>query len=194
MTLKEHIYSVLVVSSSDKFNEQLSRLLSEAVYSPIHYAASINQAQCTVLERPYDIVLINTPLPDDFGIKFAIDLSSDKMSVVMLFVHNDFYLNVYDKVCDYGIFTIRKPTGTSTIMIGLDWLKSTRERLRRLENNTLSLQEKMAEIKLINRAKWTLIDSLKMTEADAHRYIEKQAMDRGVTRREIAEMIIKTYQ
>ena len=51
----------------------------------------------------------------------------------------------------------------------------------------------MAEIRLVNKAKWLLISELKMSEPDAHRYVEKQAMDRCVTRRRIAEEIIKTY-
>ena len=51
----------------------------------------------------------------------------------------------------------------------------------------------MQEIRIVNRAKWLLITELKMTETDAHRYIEKQAMDRCVSKKEIAEEIIKTY-
>ena len=51
----------------------------------------------------------------------------------------------------------------------------------------------MNEIRLVNRAKWLLISELNMTEANAHRYIEKQAMDRCVSRRQVAEEIIKTY-
>ena len=51
----------------------------------------------------------------------------------------------------------------------------------------------MTEIRLVNRAKWLLIGELNMSEPDAHRYIEKQAMDNGVTKKEIAENIIKTY-
>ena len=51
----------------------------------------------------------------------------------------------------------------------------------------------MQEIRVGNRAKWMLIERLQMSEADAHRYIEKMAMDRCVSRREIAEGIIKTY-
>ena len=43
------------------------------------------------------------------------------------------------------------------------------------------------------RAKWLLVSELKMTEPNAHHYIEKQAMDRCVSKREIAEEIIKTY-
>ena len=68
-----------------------------------------------------------------------------------------------------------------------------RERLRRKEKKAISIEEKMEEIRLINRAKWLLISELKMDEPEAHRYIEKQAMDRCVSRREVAVEIIKTY-
>ena len=54
-------------------------------------------------------------------------------------------------------------------------------------------EEKMQEIRLVNHAKWLLINELKMNESDAHHYIEKQAMDCCVSKRIIAEDIIKTY-
>ena len=52
----------------------------------------------------------------------------------------------------------------------------------------------MNEVRIINRAKCCLIEYLKMTEPQAHRYIEKQAMDLRQTKREIAESILKTYE
>ena len=194
MPLTEHIYSVLAVSASEKFAEGMLSLLPESTYSPVHRASSINEAQRKFLERPYDIVLINTPLPDDFGIRFALDASASKTSVVLLFIRNEIYSDVYQKVCDYGVFTMRKPAAPQTISLALDWLKTTNERLRRMEKKSMTLQEKMEEIKLVNRAKWTLINSRNMTEAEAHRYIEKQAMDKCVTKREIAESIINRYK
>ena len=51
----------------------------------------------------------------------------------------------------------------------------------------------MADIRMVNRAKWLLIDNLGMSEKDAHHYIEKRAMDSRQTRREVAEGIIRTY-
>ena len=57
-----------------------------------------------------------------------------------------------------------------------------------------TIEEKMEEIRLVNRAKWLLIEQLKMTEQDAHRYIEKQAMDRCVNRRTIASEILAAYK
>ena len=70
---------------------------------------------------------------------------------------------------------------------------SIRERLRKLEKKTATIEDKIAEIRKVNQAKWILIEELKMSEEDAHKYIERQAMDRCVSKKEIAEEIIKTY-
>ena len=67
------------------------------------------------------------------------------------------------------------------------------ERFRMLEKKTVTLEEKMDEIRTVNHAKWVLINHMKMSEDEAHRYIEKQAMDTRKSKREIAEGIIKTY-
>ena len=56
-----------------------------------------------------------------------------------------------------------------------------------------TFEEKMSEIRLVNRAKLLLISELSMTEPEAHRYIEKHAMDRCVAKKQIAEEIIRTY-
>ena len=63
-----------------------------------------------------------------------------------------------------------------------------------MEKKTATIEEKMEEIRLVNRAKWLLIEELKMTEQEAHRYIEKQAMDRCVTKRVVAVQILSTYK
>ena len=65
--------------------------------------------------------------------------------------------------------------------------------MRKSEKKALSNEEKMEEIRIVNRAKWILIRELKLDEPEAHRYIEKQAMDRCISKRIVAEEIIKTY-
>ncbi len=62
-----------------------------------------------------------------------------------------------------------------------------------MEKQNRTLREKMEDIRAVNRAKWLLIEHLSMTEQDAHYYIEKQAMDTRLSRREVAEHIIRTY-
>jgi response regulator NasT len=50
------------------------------------------------------------------------------------------------------------------------------------------------EEEIINRAKTTLMEYLGFTEPQAHRYIEKHAMDMRVTKMEIARNILKIYE
>ena len=70
------------------------------------------------------------------------------------------------------------------------WLAAVRERLRASEKREMTIEEKMAEIKIVNRAKWILIDRYGLSEPDAHRYIEKNAMDNGISKRAAADRII----
>lgn len=193
MSLKEQVYSILLVSSAENFNTALSALLPESKYTPIHIVSNISTAKRELAERPFDFVLINSPLPDDIGTRFAIDTSNNGETVVLFIVRAELYNEMYDKVAEHGVFVLSKPTSKPTITTALSWLSSARERLRKAEKKTLSIEEKMEEIRIVNRAKWLLIDELKMDEPGAHRYIEKQAMDRCVTKRIIAEEIIKTY-
>lgn len=194
MIFKERVYSVLIVSASESFNKSIMSMLPETDYYPVSVTSSVGAARRSLLERQYDFILINTPLPDDFGSRLAVDICSGSNSVALLFVRNELYDEIYSKVVDYGVMTLSKPISTQTVSQSLRMLCAMRERLRRLEKKTASVEEKMEEIRLVNRAKWTLISALGMTEADAHKYIEKQAMDRCVAKREIAEGIIKTYK
>ncbi|EOS42208.1 ANTAR domain-containing protein [Lachnospiraceae bacterium JLR.KK009] len=193
MSLRERVYSILIVSATDKFTSAFADLLPETRYSPVHTAASVNAAERILAEKTFDFVIINAPLPDDMGTRFAIDTSTSKQSAVLLLVKSDVHAGIHDKVAEYGVFTLSKPTSKPTMIHALNWMESARERLRQFEKKSLSIKEKMAEIRLVNKAKWILISELKMNEPDAHRYIEKQAMDRCITKQTIAEEIIKTY-
>ena len=113
--------------------------------------------------------------------------------VVLLLVKEEIYDETFSMLGDQGVFLLSKPTSRQILLSSLDWMMTVREKMRKTEAKSLSLAEKMEEIRIVNRAKWILISVLKMEEPAAHKYIEKQAMNRCITKREIAEEIIKTY-
>ena len=97
------------------------------------------------------------------------------------------------KVVGYGVLTLSKPTNSRMIAQNLRILCAPENgcvKCKKAGNG----QEKIEEIRLVNRAKWLLIECLSMTESEAHHYIEKQAMDERISKREVAENIIKTYK
>ena len=187
-------YSVLAVSASEQMNLSLASLLPEDRYAPVRTVSSVAAAKRASAEREYDLILVNSPLPDENGVRFAIDSSASGGTVVLFLVRAELYEDMDEKLGGHGVFVLSKPTSKSTVSTALSWMRSARERLRKSEKKSLTLEEKMEEIRLVNRAKWTLIRTRSMDEAAAHRYIEKQAMDRCVTRREIAEEILRAEE
>ena len=193
MSFEEREYSVLVVSAAEKFNSVMSELLSESGFVNVKFESSVNGARRLTSENSYDFVIINSPLPDDVGTRFAIDLCTSGSTVTLIVVRADIFEEIFEKVSKHGVFAMPKPMSKPSVEMALKWMASSRERLRKNEKKTLSIEEKMEEIRTVNRAKWLLISELNMDEPSAHRYIEKQAMDQCVTRRQVAEDIIRTY-
>lgn len=193
MLFKEYTYSVLIVSSSEKFNTAVMGLLPENEFNPVVSVKTADEARRLLINREIDITIINTPLKDGFGTKLAQDIAEDFRRGVLLFVKSELYEEVTDKLIDYGVFTLSKPTSAPVIHQILKNMYAMQERLKRMEKKNATLEEKMDEIRTVNHAKWILIQNMKLTESEAHRLIEKQAMDTRRSKREIAEGIIKTY-
>lgn len=193
MGLKERVYSVLIVSASERFRDSLLSLLPEADYSPVVTAASVGAAERARSERDFDFVFISSPLPDDAGVRFAIDCCRTGGTVAVLFTAAALYDSIRAKVTERGVFVLPRPIPRDAILRGLNWMTAARERLRGYEKKAQPIEEKMEEIRVVNRAKWLLISELKMSEPDAHHYISHQAMDRCLPKRAVAEEIIKLY-
>ena len=194
MIFQERTYSVLIVTATDSFTEKIMPLLPVTDYWPVTVVRSIGEARRKISETAFDIVLINAPLPDDFGMRLAVDICTGSGAGVLLLVRNDQFDDIYARVVSYGVLTLSKPTSMQMVAQNLRILCATRERMRQMEAKQATVEEKIEEIRLVNRAKWLLIEELNMTEQEAHRYIEKQAMDRCVTKRAVAEQILSTYK
>lgn len=190
MALEEQVYSLLVVSGGEKFNRALTDFLPSAFLSHTQFAGSISEGSRVLAERAFDFVLVNSPLPDGPGVAFAIDLSEARERVVVLMVKAELHQEVYAKAAPHGVFTLGKPASRPGMDQALRWMVSAREKLRRVERKSLSLEEKMAEIRLVNQAKWVLIETCGMDEPQAHHYIEKLAMNHGVTKSQAAQRVL----
>lgn len=192
MATEKRKYRVLVADSGDKIYDYISQSLPRSDYDPILRAGDAGEARRMLLNAPVDIVIINTPLKDDFGTELALDLA-DGSAGVLLLVKNELYDQICYKVEGSGVLTLGKPTSRQGFYSAVKLLTAMTARLSKLEKANHTLQEKMADIRVVNRAKWLLIEHHHMKEQDAHYFIEKQAMDTRLSRREVAENIIRSY-
>ena len=185
-------YRVLIAGANDKLFDTLSGLLPKDSFELPLRAANAGEVRRMQPDRPAEVVIINTPLSDEFGTELAADLSEGPTAVMML-VKNDMYADIAYQAEDSGILVIGKPMNSQLFYTAVKLLAGVAARLEKMEKRNRTLEEKMNDIRLVNRAKWLLIENHHMSEKDAHYYIEKQAMDTRLSRREIAQSIIRTY-
>lgn len=193
MKTEKRRFSALIVSRTEKTAESLTSILASNQFYSIQRAETAGKGRRIALEGNIDVVIINTPLADDFGTRLAIDLAERNVGVLLL-VQNDMYDHIAYKVEGFGIITLSKPVVKPLLIQSVKILRAVRAKMIQLEAQRSTLESKMKEIRLVSRAKWILIDQLKMSEEEAHKYIEKAAMDACLKKSEIAENIIKTYE
>lgn len=186
------IYRVLIAGANDRTFDSFRELLPPDSYEAPLRAGSAGEVKRMLLETDVDLVILNAPLRDEFGTQLALNLSRDNLCVLMLVPAESFDAVCY-KVEDEGILTLSKPVSRNGLLGAIKLLTAMRGKLRKLDRQNQALQEKMQDIRTVNRAKWLLIEIKRMTENEAHYYIEKQAMDMRLSRREVAENIIRTY-
>lgn len=186
-------HSILLVSSGEKGVAAITNLLGQNDFGPVTTVKNAGEARRLLSVQNFDIIIINTPLSDEFGTELALHYAEYTCSGIMLIAKADISEIVSSKTEDLGVITVAKPIDRPMFHHALKLLSAMRDKYAVLENENKKLKQKLDEVKLVQRAKRMLMECLKMSESQAHRYIEKQAMDMRITKYEVANSIIRTY-
>ncbi|MBR7091959.1 MAG: ANTAR domain-containing protein [Clostridia bacterium] len=183
---------ILIVSSGEKNRRLLSAMVQDIQPAELTFAETAAAAHATLTEFVFDLILIDAKLSDSSGSKLAL-YAARQTSAGLLYIAAAGEPDT-SPLEQAGVIVLERPIGQAQFRQAVRMAAAFRRRLSAWEEENRRLQTKISEIKLIDRAKCILIQYLNINEQQAHRYIEKQAMDRHRTRREIAEGILKTYE
>ncbi len=184
----------LLVSGSEAQTQRISALLTRARIVPFDHAGSARQALEQFDAGGIDGVLIAEPVAGSSGQELALQLKKRHCMAVLLLAapeHADAAAALLEQS---GVLVLPSDAPESLIVQTIRLLTAVRIQLEQMQHKTEKLEAKVADIRIINRAKLLLVQHLQMTETEAHKYIEKQAMDTSMRRRTIAENIIRTYE
>lgn len=184
-------HSVLIVTASGQFDAAVRQSLKASIVETRKNAAA---ARRYVLERYYDLIVINAPLPDEPGDRLALDIAEQCSASVLLVVPSEVFEDFLEHVTDQGILVISKPIPRGRLDKSIRFLFSVQNRIRKLQKKVETAEEKLEELRIVNRAKLLLVEKQKMTEDEAHRYIGRQAMNSGISRRRAADRIIEDLE
>ncbi|MCL2069780.1 MAG: ANTAR domain-containing protein [Treponema sp.] len=186
--------SALVITSTEKSFASIAELLRAHYISDLVYARSGGEGRRVLLEREYGLVFVSAPLSDESGEELARQIAVSDLSQVILAVKSEMYESV-SAVCEGdGVLTIAKPINREVLRQALSMARTMRARFSRVKSENTELKQKIEEIRIVDRAKSILISSCRMSEHEAHRYIEKKAMDTRSSKRSVSEKIIEDYE
>jgi response regulator NasT len=186
--------SALIVSNSEKDIALFTGFLKAASINQVTVLQSCDSARRLIQKQDFDLIIVDSPLPDESGENFSRQAAANGISQVILIVKNEFFDSV-STVCENdGILIIAKPIDKALLWSALSLARSVQNRIKRIRSENTQLKQNIEDIRVIDRAKWILVSSLRMSEQEAHRYIEKQAMDIRSSRRFVAEGILKRYE
>ena len=173
----------LIVSAGASSNEYISARLTELGYARPIIVPSAAEARRRMLESDFELIVVNSPLPDEFGHELCAD-AVEKTDAGVIFLA---------KLSEEGVLLVTKPFSNTFFLQAIQMAAASNHRLLLLRQENQRMQEKLAQVRLVSRAKCCLIELGRMTEAEAHRYIEKKAMDTRRDRAEVAQEILDSY-
>ena len=183
----------LVVCSSPKGGEYYTGLLHDCGVEEVRTALTGAQARRLFADCDFELVVIHARLRDESGVELA-ELAAARTAAGVLFVARSPLVDqAAERVEQYGVIALDWPLESRVFYQAVRVASTARRRLLGLAESAPAGKRRTEEAILVERAKRALMQVLHMTEPQAHRYIEKQAMDRRITRREVASAIIEMY-
>lgn len=185
--------NILVVSGSKKNGEAICRFFPDK-NTFITMADNRKDALETALTMDIDGVIINTPIMGEFGDTLAILLAQKTMAGILLLAEKSASEKVSSQLGDLGVAVLSKPLSKDMFLQTVRMLTASKKRYEQFRTENSELQSRLDELGLISRAKCILMEYLRMSEEQAHKYIEKQSMDMRCSKKAVAESILNTYE
>ena len=183
----------LIVSAGNNANEYQARHIGELGYTRPTIVASGGEARRRMDTNDFEVVIINTPLPDEFGHELCSDAVEKTDAGVIFLAKAAAAEQLLTPLSEEGVLLVTKPFSNAFFLQAIHMAAASNHRLLLLRQENQRMQEKLAQVRLVSRAKCCLIELGHMTEAEAHRYIEKKAMDTRRDRAEVAQEILDSY-
>ena len=179
----------LIVSAGASSNEYIAARLAEMGYARPVILPSGAEARRRMPDADFDLIVVNAPLPDEFGHELCMDAVASTDAGVVFLVKAAQAEQLLAPLNEQGVLLLSKPF-SNTLFVQA----ASNHRLQRLRQENARLQDKISQIRLVSRAKCCLVEHEHLTEAEAHRRIEKLAMDTRRDRTEIAQEILDSYE
>jgi response regulator NasT len=179
---------ILVAEDEALIRMDLIEMLSEAGYEVVAEAADGAQAiELAELHKP-DLAILDVKMPVLDGISAAEKIISIA-PVLMLTAFSQ--RELVERARDAGVMAyVVKPFSIGDLIPAIEIAISRHKQMVSLADEVADLHERLETRKIIDRAKGILMKALNLSEPEAFSWIQRAAMDRRLTMKEVAQAVI----
>ena len=179
---------ILVAEDETLIRMDLVEMLTEAGYEVIAQATNGEEAITLATEHKPDLAILDVQMPVLDGISAAEKIISIA-PVLMLTAFSQ--RELVDRARDAGVMAyVVKPFTISDLVPAIEIAISRHTQMRSLAAEVADLHDRLETRRVIDRAKGILMKALNLTEPEAFSWIQRAAMDRRITMKEVAEAVI----
>ncbi len=179
---------IVVAEDEALIRMDLVEMLGEAGYDVVAQASDGAQAIELVKEQRPDLAILDVKMPILDGISAAEEIITT-CPVLMLTAFSQ--RELVDRARDAGVMAyVLKPFTINDLVPAIEIAISRHVQMRSLAEEVADLHDRLETRKLIDRAKGILMAALNLTEPQAFSWIQKAAMDRRLTMKEVAQAVI----
>jgi len=182
---------VVVAEDEALIRLDLVELLNDEGYEVVGQASDGETAVALARELEPDLVVMDVKMPVMTGIEAAEIISDERIApVVMLTAFSQ--RDLVEQAREAGAMAyVVKPFDASDVVPAIEMAMARFAELRAVEDEAADLADRLESRKLVDQAKGLLQDSFGMTEAEAFRWIQKQAMDMRKSMKDVAEGVLE---
>jgi len=179
---------ILVAEDEALIRMDLVEMLQEAGYTVVAQAANGEEAIALATEHRPDLAILEVKMPILDGISAAEKIISIA-PVLMLTAFSQ--RELVERARDAGVMAyVVKPFTIGDLVPAIEIAISRHTQMRSLAEEVADLHERLETRKIIDRAKGILMKALNLSEPEAFSWIQRAAMDRRLTMKEVAHAVI----
>jgi response regulator NasT len=179
---------ILVAEDEALIRMDLVEMLQEAGYEVIAQATNGEEAIALALEHQPDLAILDVKMPVLDGISAAEKIIATA-PVLMLTAFSQ--RELIDRARDAGVMAyVVKPFTIGDLVPAIEIAISRHTQMQSLALEVADLHERLETRKIIDRAKGILMKALNLSEPEAFSWIQRAAMDRRLSMREVAQAVI----
>ncbi len=168
----------------------LKELLEEEGYEVVGETGRGDEAVDLVRRTRPDLAILDIKMPGMDGLSAARHIAGERLAAVLIltaFSQRD----LVEQARDAGALAyLVKPFQKSDLLPAIEVALGRHSELTSLERELSDLAERLEARKLIDRAKGRLMDEHSMSEQQAWRFLQTNAMDRRMKVHQVAQLVI----